>query len=139
MLQLQHTTVICGDFNARIGDRTPLLDHDHPPRFATDTYVCPRATWFITLCELHELYILNGIHSPAVYTCHTGRGESTVDYILCNYKHMQIRHTPLQQCNITDHDMQVVTIPLSRDPHATPNAGQPTSRDASPSTRPLAE
>lgn len=83
-LQPQILTVICGDFNARVGDRTPLLEVEHPPRIVTDTHMCPRANWFIQLCETHDLYILNGIHSPATYTCHTGRGESTVDYILCN-------------------------------------------------------
>ena len=46
-IQPQLLTVICGVFNDRVGDRTPLLDHDHPPRTATDTYICPRAAWFI--------------------------------------------------------------------------------------------
>lgn len=46
-VQPQLKTVICGDFNARIGTRTPLLDHPHPPRTVTDTHICPRATWFL--------------------------------------------------------------------------------------------
>ena len=50
LVQPQLTTVICGDFNARIGTRIPALDHPHPPRYATDNHVCPRATWFLNLC-----------------------------------------------------------------------------------------
>jgi exonuclease III len=46
-IQPQHTTLICGDFNARIGTRTPLLNNDHPPRIANDTHICPRANWFV--------------------------------------------------------------------------------------------
>jgi hypothetical protein len=90
-----------------------MLDHDHPPRIATDTHTCARAPWLIQLCEIYELYILNGIHSPAAYTCHTSRGESTVDYILCSKASQQVYHTPLQACKITDHDLLYVKLPLS--------------------------
>jgi Endonuclease/Exonuclease/phosphatase family. len=112
-IQPQHATFVCGDFNARIKTSTPLLDHTHPPRIATDTHMCTRAPWLIELCELNNLYILNGIHSPAAYTCHTSRGESTVDYILCSKVSLQVNYTPLQVCNITDHDLLSVTLPIS--------------------------
>jgi Endonuclease/Exonuclease/phosphatase family len=46
-MQPQLLTMVCGDFNARVGSLTPLLDHEHPPRIVTDTHVCPRASWFI--------------------------------------------------------------------------------------------
>lgn len=46
-LQPQLLTVICGDFNARIGTRVPTLDITHPPRTSCDTHVCPRAKWFL--------------------------------------------------------------------------------------------
>jgi exonuclease III len=84
LLQPQLTTIVCGDFNARIGTKIPSCEIDHPPRTTYDSHVCPRATWFIDLCNTFRLYILNGINSPAALTCHTGRGESTVDYMLCN-------------------------------------------------------
>jgi len=63
------------------------------------------------MCEIYNLFILNGIHSPAAYTCHTSRGESTVDYILCSQS-LQIKHTPLQVCAITDHDLLHTTLPI---------------------------
>jgi exonuclease III len=34
--QPQLTTIICGDFNARIGAQTPNLDSPHPPRIVSD-------------------------------------------------------------------------------------------------------
>lgn len=125
-MQPQLTTMVCGDFNARIGSRTPLLDNNHPPRTVIDTYVCPRASWFVKMCELNNLYILNGIYSPATFTCHTSRGESTVDYILCNKLVLQINHTPLQASNITDHDLLTTLLPLPNDVRTLPPAGQPT-------------
>jgi hypothetical protein len=61
------------------------------------------------------MYILNGVNSPAAFTCHTGRGESTVDYVLCNKTMLQVKHTSLEDINITDHDLLSTYIPLSHD------------------------
>jgi hypothetical protein len=47
LVQPQLTTLVCGDFNARVGTRVPLLDHTHPTRTVFDTHVCSRANWFI--------------------------------------------------------------------------------------------
>jgi hypothetical protein len=112
-LQPQLTTIICGDFNVRIGTRIPFLDHTHPPRIVEDLHVCARAPWFISFCELYNLYILNGIHSPAAFTCHTGRGESMVDYILCNKSYLQVKHTTQQEYKQTDHDLLFTHLPLT--------------------------
>jgi hypothetical protein len=46
-LQPQLLTIVCGDFNARIGTLTPSLDIPHPTRATNDNYICPRAKWFI--------------------------------------------------------------------------------------------
>jgi hypothetical protein len=46
-MQPQLTTIVCGDFNARVGTRVPLLDHTHPTRTVQDLHVCTRAPWFI--------------------------------------------------------------------------------------------
>jgi hypothetical protein len=51
-LQPQLLTIVCGDFNARIGTLVPSLDIPHPPRLACDSFVCPRAKWFIDFCAL---------------------------------------------------------------------------------------
>ena len=64
------------------------------------------------MCELYDLFILNGVNSLAAYTCHTSRGESTVDYILCSKLSIQVKHTPLQACKITDHDLLFATLPM---------------------------
>jgi hypothetical protein len=53
VLQPQLTTFLCGDFNARVGTLIPSLDLAHPPRIACDTYVCPRAKWLLSTCNLH--------------------------------------------------------------------------------------
>ena len=84
------------------------------------------------MCEMHNLYIVNGIHSPASYACHTSRGESTVDYILCNKVVLQINHTPLQASNITDHDLLTTYIPLISDAHTPMPYGQPSCGAATP-------
>ena len=36
-LQPQLSTIVCGDFNARVGNRTPVLTQEHPPRTVIDT------------------------------------------------------------------------------------------------------
>jgi exonuclease III len=52
-IQPQLLTILCGDFNARIGTRTPTLDIAHPPRKTLDNHVCPRANWLISICNLY--------------------------------------------------------------------------------------
>jgi hypothetical protein len=71
------------------------------------------------------MYIMNGVNSPAAFTCHTGRGESTVDYMLCNKSMLQIEHISLQASNITDHDMLATILPMSHTTQAPQRAGQP--------------
>lgn len=76
------------------------------------------------MCELYQLYILNGIHSPAAYTCHTSRGESIVDYMLCNKSYFQVHHINQQAYKISDHDLLYTLLPVPSAKHAaTPSAG----------------
>jgi len=94
------------------------------------------------MCEIHDVFILNGLNSPAAYTCHTGRGESTVDYILCNYEKLQIRYTELQKCKITDHDLLCTTLPMRYDTRTSSHTGSPihgTIANIETKTGPLAE
>jgi hypothetical protein len=86
------------------------------------------------MCDLFGLYIINGIHSPAAYTCHTGRGESTVDYILSNKHFLQINHTNLQPHNFTDHDLLYTTIPITPLARTPLTAGLPTMDATSPTS-----
>lgn len=86
------------------------------------------------MCELHNLYILHGINSPATFTCHTSRGESTVDYILCNKLVLQIKHIPLKASNITDHDLLTARLPMQKEERTPPPDGQPTCVVMSPSS-----
>lgn len=51
-IQPQLLTILCGDFNTRIGSQIPTLEIAHPPRTACDSHVCPRAKWLLQLCEL---------------------------------------------------------------------------------------
>jgi Endonuclease/Exonuclease/phosphatase family. len=46
--QPQLTTLVCGDFNARIGTRTPILEDMHPKRTVEDHHICARATGSLT-------------------------------------------------------------------------------------------
>ena len=105
-------TLICGDFNTRIGDRKPTLEEEHPDRTAVDEYICTRAPWFIQLCTLYQYYILNGVHSPAEYTFHSSRGDSTIDYILANTVSLQVQQTSQKAYLISDHDLLTTHIPL---------------------------
>ena len=94
------------------------------------------------MCAIHDIFILNGLNSPAAYTCHTGRGESTVDYILCNNEKLQIRYTELQEYKITDHDLLCTTLPMRHDTQTSSHTGLPingTIANIETKTGPLAE
>jgi hypothetical protein len=58
------------------------------------------------------MYILNDVHSPAAFTCHTSWGESMVDYVLCNRMHLQVHQQTQQPKNISDHDLIYTRLPL---------------------------
>lgn len=57
-----HTkSVVCGDWNARIGQLYPKIDETNIARKSLDDGVGPRAPWVIDICEIQGWYILNGI------------------------------------------------------------------------------
>ena len=93
--------VICGDFNARVGDHADILpkeDEPHVPMPHDDFYefILPRVShdsknvnqygrWLVDLCIDNQMYILNGRTLGdfcGKFTCHTPRGSSVVDYII---------------------------------------------------------
>lgn len=76
-LPLTHATILCGDFNARMGDTTG--DHD------TNT----RGTLLKEWCEEHDFTILNSLLAhgqPTFLSWRNGREiSSIVDYFLSNF------------------------------------------------------
>ena len=94
--------IICGDFNARVGDKTDYLANEDEkyfsmpddafehvlPRFSCDSKsVNQSGKWLTDLCMDHQLYILNGRtlgDFTGQFTCHTPRGSSIVDYFICS-------------------------------------------------------
>ena len=96
--------IICGDFNARIGESSDFLekeDDTHVPMPHDDLYefILPRVSydrknvnqygkWLIDLCIDNQMYILNGRTLGdfcGKFTCHTPRGSSVVDYLISSY------------------------------------------------------
>ena len=77
-------TLACGDFNVRCGTRAPRVGEVKLDRRSEDEWECPRAPWFIRLCEEAELHVLNGAapQPPAQHTYHGTMGQSCVDYFL---------------------------------------------------------
>jgi endonuclease/exonuclease/phosphatase family metal-dependent hydrolase len=131
-------TIICGDFNTRVGDRKPTMEEDHPARTAADKYICTRAPWFLQLCTLYQYYILNGVHSPAEYTFHSSRGDSAIDYILANTASLQVHQTSQKSYLVSDHDLLTTHIPFTASTTSTPptNSKPPAITPATtPSTR----
>lgn len=52
--------LVCGDFNARCGDKAPEVRGIQMRRESSDAVVNNRANWLIQTCELAEVHILNG-------------------------------------------------------------------------------
>ena len=77
-------TLACGDFNVRCGTRAPRVGEVKLDRRSEDEWECPRAPWFIRLCEEAELHVLNGAapQPPAQHTYLGTMGQSCVDYFL---------------------------------------------------------
>ena len=93
--------IICGDFNARVGELVDGLEKEEEshvplPNDGSYEYILPRnscdnkvtnqyGTWLTDLCSDNQLYILNGRTLGdfiGKYTCHTKRGSSVVDYFI---------------------------------------------------------
>jgi exonuclease III len=54
-------TVVCGDWNTRVGNLHPKIGENVVLRQSEDTNINARAQWVIGLCESNSWYILNGI------------------------------------------------------------------------------
>ena len=107
--------ITVGDFNARTGTMAPRVGDTQLQRVSVDTTICPRAKWFVDLCELTEVHILNGEASrqPAPYTCHATAGKSAVDYVLSSHHNMGVEYDELTLEGYTDHTLLWVSMPVA--------------------------
>ena len=53
--------VICGDWNARVGNLHPKIGDIPIERKSDDMTIGIRASWVINMCEEKQWYILNGL------------------------------------------------------------------------------
>lgn len=53
-------SLVCGDWNARLGNLSPTVGEVTIPRLTTDHVVCARAPWVIELCTQQGWLVLNG-------------------------------------------------------------------------------
>jgi exonuclease III len=110
----QQRSIVCGDFNTRTGTLSPTI-HDQPTyRHSIDHRRCPRATWLIDLCELHNLYVTNGLQPGprAEYTCKNNKGRSVIDYILSTEAYTKTHIDSAVLFNIADHSLLYTHIPI---------------------------
>ena len=121
-------TLVMGDFNARIGTKSPKVLDSTIARRTADTKVGYRAPWFIQLCEQAELHILNGneYQGEPCDTCHTGMGSSTVDYVLSKDGTTVLHHDADTLQGKTDHTTLFITLPVAVTPPPPPGATTPT-------------
>lgn len=98
-------TMVCGDWNTRIGDRSPEVGADTLQRRSQDTRVCPRAGWLLSLLATHELYVLNGLQpgAEAPFTCATATGSSVVDLLASRDPSHRVTAYPTTLEGLSDH------------------------------------
>ena len=77
-------TLICGDFNARIGERCDYIEDvdELPPRIVLDKVVNNHGELFIDFLRDIKMCVLNGRFQSTKddFTCISTRGKSVVDY-----------------------------------------------------------
>jgi hypothetical protein len=77
-------TVICGDWNTRIGELAPQIGDEVATRKSMDKITNARAPWLINICEQWEWQVLNGMQPgpPAEHTFARGTDRSVIDLII---------------------------------------------------------
>jgi hypothetical protein len=111
----QQRSIVCGDFNTRTGTLSPNVKDQPTARLSIDLRRCPRAPWLIELCEMHNLYITNGLQPGprAEYTCKHNKGHSVIDYVLSTEAHTPIHIDSVVLSNIADHSLLYTHIPIN--------------------------
>ena len=87
--------VICGDFNARIGqlsDIDAVIDSEVPRRRVIDSHLNAHGHALVDFLIENKLCVLNGRYADDGFTCVSSRGSSVVDYIC-------VPHVALKKCS----------------------------------------
>lgn len=93
--------MLCGDFNARVGDSIDFLGKEEDPHLPlsqeeTFEFILLRVShdsktinqhgkWLVDICIDNQMYLLNGRtlgDLTGKFTCHTFRGSSVIDYYI---------------------------------------------------------
>ena len=105
-------SIMCGDWNTRVGNLHPKIGETDILRCSLDTTVGTRAPWVIDTCEQKNWYILNGIQPspPAIYTYEKGDKKSCIDYILSTDPTHYVEYDLNTLGNLSDHVMLMTKI-----------------------------
>lgn len=123
-LPLTHKTIICGDFNARMG------------KFTGDTDTNPRGNLLKNWCNFHQLDNLNSIHAYGTPTFITARSgyeiSSIVDYFLTNSNDLiqPTMHVATELSLGSDH--KLMTLSFGYRPANAANNSESTHSSSSP-------
>ncbi len=111
--------VVCGDFNARVGEHAPTVQAVQLTRTSEDKHMCTRGNWILHTCAELGLHILNGAvqGGTAQYTCIQQRGSSVVDYILCRDSSLVVQQEKELLAKLTDHTPLHSTLPINYTHH----------------------
>jgi Endonuclease-reverse transcriptase len=109
------THVICGDWNARVGNLSPTINNVQVQRKSDDPTTNGRAPWLIERCELQGWKILNGQQPgmPARHTFSRENVKSCVDLILSNTSTSDVEYDPDTLHGLSDHILVMTKIHTS--------------------------
>ena len=127
--------VICGDFNARVGNNSDFVAKEDEPYIPMPhddlfEFILPRVTfdynvnhygkWLLDLCIDNQMYILNGRtlgDFSGKFTCHTQRGSSVIDYFISSYSlSNEIVSLKVSDLSLfSDHCLLSLTLKISLD------------------------
>ena len=107
-------SVICGDWNTRVGNLHPQIGDTEIHRKSEDATVGMRAQWVIETCEAKGWYILNGLQPgpPARHTYEKNAKKSCIDLILSTDPQKRVEYDTDTLQAISDHVLLMTSIQL---------------------------